>query len=178
MDRDELNERVYQCLQEIGVMIDDGDRGAMRDAGLTPAHFNLLRRLDRSPLDPVSAGQAPGEPGGRGAGPSGTVSGPDATGHTITRLAELTLCTRGNVTRLVQRLVDAGLVDIRSDRSDQRLVRVFLNETGAAHLAAAERGHVDLNTARFGEFTDGEAADLLDRLSALAVHLRKHLADR
>lgn len=151
MDRDELNERVYQCLQEIGVMIDDGDRGTMRDAGLTPAHFNLLRRLD---------------------------SGPDATGHTITRLAELTLCTRGNVTRLVQRLVEAGLVDIRSDRSDQRLVRVFLNEAGAEQLAAAERGHIGLNAARFGELTDDEVADLHERLSGLAVHLRKHLADR
>jgi MarR family 2-MHQ and catechol resistance regulon transcriptional repressor len=151
VDRRDLNERVYGLLREIGVLLDDGDRGVMRDAGLSPAHFNLLRQLDR---------------------------GPDATGRTITRLAELTLCTRGNVTRVVQRLVEAGLVEIRSDRSDQRLVRVFLTELGAQRLAVAERAHERLNAERLGEFTDEEVADLLSHLTALSQRLRKHLAER
>lgn len=151
MDRRDLNERVYGLLQEIGVLLDDGDRGVMRDAGLAPAHFNLLRQLDR---------------------------GRDATGRTITRLAELTLCTRGNVTRMVQRLAEAGLVEIRSDPSDQRLVRVFLTELGAQRLAVAERAHERLNAERFGEFTDEEVADLLSHLTTLSQRLRKHLAER
>lgn len=151
MDRGELNGRVYRCLQEIGVLLDDGDRGVMREAGLTPAHFNLLRLLER---------------------------GPDATGRTITRLAELTLCTRGNVTRVVQRLVEAGLVEIRSDRSDQRLVRVFLTELGAERLAVAEQAHARLNADRLAAFADDEIADLLSHLTALSERLRKHLAER
>lgn len=150
MDRKEVNEGIYRCLQEIGVLLDDGDRGVMREAELTPAHFNLLRLL-REDLDRV--------------------------GRTITRLAELSLCTRGNVTRLVQRLVEAGLVDVRSDQSDQRLVRVFLTKLGARRLATAEQAHAELNAERLGGFADHEIADLLSRLTTLAEHLRKHLAD-
>jgi DNA-binding MarR family transcriptional regulator len=151
VDREELNNRIYRCLQEITVLLDDGDRAAMRDAGLTPTHFNLLRVLE---------------------------SGPEAEGLTITRLAELTLCTRGNVTRVVQRLVEAGLVEIRSDRSDQRLVRVRLTEFGADRLDAAEHAHSQLNSDRLGDIGEDEIADLLARLTALTGHLRNHLADR
>ncbi|MFI7135077.1 MarR family winged helix-turn-helix transcriptional regulator [Nonomuraea sp. NPDC050153] len=151
MERGELNERLYRCLQEIAVLIDDGDRGAMHGAGLTPAHFNVLRLLE---------------------------SGPDVAGHTITRLAELTLCTRGNTSRLVQRLVTAGLVEIRSDSSDQRLARVVLSATGAEHLAAADREHTQLNATRFGEMTDSEIAELAETLSAVSRQLRKHLVNR
>ncbi|NUR94874.1 MAG: MarR family transcriptional regulator [Kribbellaceae bacterium] len=150
MNRADLAERICQTVQEIGVLLDDGDRGAMRAAGLTPAHFNLLRQL---------------EPDRR-------------TGRTVTRLAELTLCTRGNVTRLVQRLVEAGLAEIRPDPRDQRLVRVYLTPLGAARLATAETERAELNAARFAEFGDPAAADLLDHLTGLVQHLRKHLAQR
>jgi DNA-binding MarR family transcriptional regulator len=151
VDRAKLNENAYQCLQEIGVLIDDGDRGVMREVGLSAAHFQLLRLLE---------------------------FGPHATGRTITRLAELTLCTRGNVTRVVQRLVEAGLVELRSDRSDQRLVRVVLTEIGVQRLAAAEQAHARLNADRFGEFADKDIADLVSHLTALSERLRKHLAAR
>jgi DNA-binding MarR family transcriptional regulator len=149
MNRRAVHERVYSCLQEIGVLLDDGDRGIMRDEGLTPTHFNLLRQL-------------------------GTRS--NADGCTITQLAELTLCTRGNVTRLVQRLVEAGLVTVRSDSADQRLVRVELSELGADRLAAAKRAHAKLNAARLGGFHDDDISELLSRLEALADGLRRHLA--
>jgi len=149
VNRKAANDRVYRCLQEIGVLIDDGDRGIMRDQGLTPTHFNLLRQLETRS---------------------------DADGCTITRLAELTLCTRGNVTRLVQRLLEAGLVAVRSDSADQRLVRVVLTELGADRLAAARRAHAKLNAARLGEFHDDEIGDLLSRLEALTECLRRPLA--
>jgi DNA-binding MarR family transcriptional regulator len=151
VDRAELNDSVYRCLQEISVLTDDGDRGAMREVGLSPAHFQLLRLLEY---------------------------GPQVTGRTITRLAELTLCTRGNVTRVVQRLVEAGLVELRSDRSDQRLVRVVLTKIGVQRLAAAEQAHARLNAARFEEFADKDIADLVSHLATLSARLRKHLADR
>ena len=142
---------MYWCLREIGVLVDDGDRGIVRDTGLTPTHFNLLRLLEK---------------------------GPGGAGRTITRLAEMTLCTRGNVTRLVQRLVEAELVEVRSDRSDQRLVRVFLTQLGTARLKAAERAHHRLNADRLREFADDEIDDLLSRLTTLAQRLGKHLAER
>lgn len=150
MNRDDLAERVYQSVREASVLLDDGDRRAMREVGLTPAHYTILCLLDACP--------------------------DKAAGHTITRLAELMLCSRGNATRLVQRMAEAGLVESRSDPGDQRLVRVVLTESGAERLAAARQAHAQLNAARMADLSDTDLVKLSRLLTALTQYLRKHLA--
>jgi DNA-binding MarR family transcriptional regulator len=138
---------LYQRLQQIYVLLDDGDRRALRSVGLTPTHFNLLRLLD----------------------PSG------AQGRAVGRLAELMLCTRGNATRLVQRLTEAGLVRTAPDPADQRLVKVFLTATGAERLEAAHACHAQANAMRFAGLSTKEVQQLNDLAGTLASHLAKHL---
>ncbi|WP_051366757.1 MarR family winged helix-turn-helix transcriptional regulator [Hamadaea tsunoensis] len=138
---------LYRRLQQIYVLLDDGDRRALRAVGLTPTHFTLLGLLD-------PAGQA---------------------GVTVTRLAELMLCTRGNATRLVQRLVESGLVRTGPDREDQRLVKVYLTETGADRLAAAKAYHAAANRLRFSGLPEADLARLSELAGALADELGKHL---
>lgn len=145
-----LNDAVYRRLREIVVQLDDGDREEMRRVELTPSQANLLQLLE----------------------------GPDSAGHTITKLAELTLCTRGNTTRLVQRLVEQGLVEIRGDRADQRLVRVVLTPVGVRRIEAARAAHAELNAKRFSALSDVDMSALLAQLTALAEGLRTHLATR
>jgi DNA-binding MarR family transcriptional regulator len=144
VNRNRLEAELYRLLQEASVVLDDGDRAALQDAGLTPTQFNLLRQLE---------------------------SGPDAAGHTITGLAERILCTRGNATRLVQRLAESGLVELRADRSDQRLVRVVLTESGAGRLAEAERAHARLNADRFHALSTENLATLVATLTEVRDHL-------
>jgi DNA-binding MarR family transcriptional regulator len=98
---------IYHGLQQIYVLLDDGDRRALRAVGLTPTQYNLLLQVRAR------------------------------EGATITELSQVLLCTRGNITRLVQRLAQQGLVHCRGDERDQRLVRVSLTQQGALRLEEA-----------------------------------------
>lgn len=138
---------LYQRLQQIYVLLDDGDRRALRAVGLTPTHFTLLGFLD---------------PAGR-------------EGRTVGRLAELMLCTRGNATRLVQRLAESGLVRTAPDPGDQRLVKVFLTDRGAAQLSAARVRHAEANRARFAGLSTKEVQRLTELTATLAGLLAKNL---
>jgi DNA-binding MarR family transcriptional regulator len=138
---------LHQRFQQIYVLLDDGDRRALREVGLTPTHFTLLKLLDPEQRE----------------------------GRPVGRLAELMLCTRGNATRLVQRLAEAGLVRTAPDPADQRLVLVFLTGTGADRLAAARRCHALANAARFGGLSTKEVRHLEELTATLAEHLAKNL---
>lgn len=139
--------QLYQRLQQIYVLLDDGDRRALREVGLTPTHFTLLGFLDPARRE----------------------------GRTVGKLAELMLCTRGNATRLVQRLTESGLVRTAPDPADQRLVLVFLTDTGAQRLAAARRRHARTNAERFAGLSTKEVRQLEELTATLAGHLAKHL---
>ncbi len=82
------------------------------------------------------------------------------------------LCTRGNITRLVRRLVDADLVYTRSDRADQRLVWVVLTPLGRDRLVAARRVFTATNRQRFSHLP----GDDTERLYQLAGDLADQLA--
>jgi DNA-binding MarR family transcriptional regulator len=133
---------LYQRLQQIYVLLDDGDRRALRAIQLTPSQFNLLRMLGLQP-------------------------GRDMT---ITALSQALLCTRSNITRLVQRLEQAGLVQRSSDPADQRLVRITLSATGAQALSDAAHAHRQAVQRRLGSL-NAETQALLCRMSEQIVTL-------
>jgi MarR family transcriptional regulator, 2-MHQ and catechol-resistance regulon repressor len=149
-----LNE-IYQRLHKIYVLLDDGDRKALRAVGLSPAHYNLLRLL---------AGDAESE--------AGTVAR-----QSVSQLARIMLCTRGNVTRLVQRLAEAGLVHTGPDKSDQRMVWVYLTPLGRDRLAAADAAFVETNRRRFSRLSAEQLRQLHELTGDLADQLVKHRDD-
>lgn len=102
--------QIHQQFQQIYVLLDDGDRRVLRTVGLTPTQYRLLQQL------------AP----------------QTAKALTITQLSQVLLCTRGNITRLVRRMEQQGLVHCGADERDQRLVKVSLTPTGAARLEQAQ----------------------------------------
>lgn len=133
---------IYHQLQQIYVLLDDGDRRALRTVGLTPTQYNLLLKLDMRPDE----------------------------GQTITELSQVLLCTRGNITRLVRRLEQQDLVQCNGDDRDQRLVRVSLSPLGASRLKEAKVVHTSSVHRRLGAL-GGEAQQtlrsLMDRVAAL-----------
>ncbi|WP_344897194.1 MarR family winged helix-turn-helix transcriptional regulator [Actinomadura meridiana] len=54
----------------------------------------------------------------------------DGSGHTMTELAEFALLPAPTLTKVVDRLVSAGLVFRRVDEADRRRVLAFLSEHG------------------------------------------------
>ena len=113
---------LYHQLQQVYVLLDDGDRRALKAVGLTPTQYNLLLKLGVQPNE----------------------------GLTITELSQALLCTRGNITRLVQRLGQQGLVQCSGDSRDQRLVRVSLTATGEQRLTQAKVAHTSSVHRRLG----------------------------
>lgn len=106
---------LYHHFQTIYVLLDALDRHVFTKHELTPSQYNLLRHVEN------------GEP----------------AGLTITGLAAVLLCTRGNATRQVRRIEEQGLLTVRDDPDDQRLVRVFLAPLGRKRLKAARQAHTD-----------------------------------
>ncbi len=140
---------VYNLLQEVYVLLDDGDRRALSSADLTPTQYNLLSRLQDDVLK----------------------------GHTVTELSAQLLCTRGNITRLVQRLQNQNLVKVGSDSNDQRLVRVALTEEGLRRLGAARKAHETSLQRRIGVFDPQKLQQLSDLATELSMLLKLDLSN-
>jgi MarR family transcriptional regulator, 2-MHQ and catechol-resistance regulon repressor len=138
---------IYHRIQQIYVLLDDGDRRALRASGLTPTQYNLLSRL-RARVD---------------------------EGVTMSELAQLLLCTKGNATRLVQRLAQQGLVEVGGDAGDQRLVRVSLTSQGADRLAQARQAHNQAVERRFGSLPPQARQQLGELTQAVVASLTADL---
>jgi MarR family 2-MHQ and catechol resistance regulon transcriptional repressor len=139
---------VYHLFQKIYVLLDDGDRRTLGAVGLTPTQYNLLQRLGTE----VEAGA------------------------TITELAQVLLCTRGNITRLVRRLEKNGLVQVGGDSDDQRLVRVALTPAGAEQLSAARAAHAAAVRRRIGALDPAALQALAELTGTLVDVLEADLA--
>lgn len=145
-----MNPAAIQRLHEIHLLLEDGDRLALRPVGLTPTQVNLLRSVDEAE-------------GGE---------------MTVTQLARTLLCTRGNAARLVRRLGDSDLVATRGDERDQRLVRVSLTPEGRRRLAEA-RELLDAATERRVAALTPADARALERVSErLVAALRRDVAEQ
>jgi len=93
-------------------------RSAMRLAehGLSPVEFEVMIRLARSPMGLLR----------------------------MTDLSGQTSLTTSGVTRVVDRLVDRGLVARQACSTDRRTTYAVISDAGRDRLAAALPGHLDL----------------------------------
>lgn len=138
---------LYHQLQQIYVLLDDGDRRSLQPFNLSPTQYNLLLRL-----------------------------GTDIeSGLTMTELANQMLCTRGNITRLVQRCQEQQLVQTGSDANDQRLVRVALTPLGLEKCRAAQMAHQTAVQRRFQALAPTDQQNLLTLTQTLVTQLTTDL---
>ncbi|MBK8900045.1 MAG: MarR family transcriptional regulator [Anaerolineaceae bacterium] len=152
-----LDETLYRQFLTIFVLLDDGDRQTFKQIDLTTTQYNFLRTLANGTI-------------ANGTIANGTLADAAADNLTITELADKLLCTRGNVTRLVQRLSKSGLIHVGSDARDQRLVRISLTEAGQAKLAQAHQLHEASIQRRLAGLTPDQRQQLIE-LTATAVQL-------
>lgn len=133
---------IYNRLQQIHVLLDDGDRRSLTPLELTSPQYHALLHLSEA----------------------GT------NGLTVTELANRLICTRGNATRRAQVLATNGLVRIDNDPSDLRLKRVSLTPEGEALLNRAQDAHLDAVERRLGVLSETEQKQL-HRLTEKLVRL-------
>lgn len=96
----------------------------------------------------------------------------DEDGQMITRLAQLSLMEQSRLTRVVERMVDRGLVTRTGDDADRRRVRVWLDDAGrvlAAELVALAQAHEAQLLALIGAPEGRALKDALKHLNAAVV---------
>lgn len=141
---------IYNRLQKIHVLLDDGDRRSLDQIALSPSQYNLLQHL-------CDKGRE--------------------CGLTVGELAFWLICTPSNATRMVQRLEQQGLVTLHRNQKDRRLVWVTLTEVGRQRVADARAAHQASLARRFGKI-DLHELTTLDDLTRLVVDaLEQDLAE-
>ena len=141
---------LFQRLQELQLLVEDGNRRALARFEITPTQYQALRSLDRGP---------------RG-------------GMTVTQVADALLCTRGNATRLVRRLLDLGMVQTRSDEQDHRIVVVSPTALGKRTYRAADKVLQAAGARRLSGTSAKDRVLLEGLIDDLTVSLRRDLAEQ
>lgn len=78
------------------------------------------------------------------------------------------LMTKGNICVIVQKLEGQGLIERRSDPTDQRVYRLYLSDDGRRVLARIHPEHRALMATLLGGFTPDDEATLYSLLNRLA----------
>lgn len=136
---------LFTTLSRLGLLLDALQRECLEPHGLAFVEYSVLRLLQAEPRRRLS--------------PS--------------RLAERTVRTTGAMTKLVDRLEEAGLVERRADESDGRAVQVQLTAAGSRLANAASRAYTSRRERVLSALSEGEIAvtrESLDRLVGLLEH--------
>jgi DNA-binding MarR family transcriptional regulator len=112
--------------------------GPLKDAGLSPTQYNVLRIL-------------------RGAGPAGLA---------CREIAERMITRDPDITRLLDRLERQGLVERRREMHDRRVVTTRIRPAGLQLLKSLDRPVVELNRRRLGHLGPRRLRALIALLDA------------
>jgi len=96
----------------------------------------------------------------------------ESTPITMSQLTDRLLVSNGNLTGLVNRLVDDGLISRESDPEDRRAQRVVLIDRGREAFCEMAERHEALVNAQFAAMSDEDMATLLRLATRLDSALR------
>lgn len=136
---------LYNLLKELFLLLDDGDRRFLSNFNLTVPRYYVLFYLGEEP------------------------------GISSRRLAELLICDKSNITRLVRAMMAEGIVEKRPHETDGRTHRLFLTEGGMALRTAVLREHTAYTCRRMDCCTDEEQTLLGEYLYKLKQNLEAEL---
>ncbi len=136
---------LYNTLNEIFLLLDDGDRRFFGNYDLSSSRYYALFHLLEQP------------------------------GISFSDLSNLMLCDKSNITRIIKGLESEGLVIRRPHETDGRTLRLFLSEDGAALCKKAKAAHHHYNRERFSDLEENNKDNLLEGLQQLKSSLRARL---
>jgi DNA-binding MarR family transcriptional regulator len=94
-------------------------------------------------------------------------------GLTMSGLSELLLVSNGNVTAIVARLVEDGLVTRTRDRQDRRVLRVKLTAKGKRDFRSFAQAHEAWIERLLGDLADAEVNHLLGGLAKVKASIER-----
>jgi len=131
---------IEQAMSEIvrtARLLEDAAELLLKDHGISAAQYNVLRIL-------------------RGTGCDG-LGRNEIRGRLLARMPD--------VTRLLDRMEEAGLVRRERDSSDRRCVPTYLTEQGRALVDRLDEPIRELHQRHFGQFSEGELQQIVDLTS-------------
>jgi len=137
--------QTYNLLKDIFFLLDDGDRRLFGDFNLSVPRFYILWHLGNEP------------------------------GISSSRLSDLMICDKSNITRLSKGLEADGLVVRQPHESDGRALRLYLTELGETIRQQALQAHLQYNKERFSCCSNEEQATLQQLLLGLKESLTTQL---
>jgi putative acetyltransferase len=136
---------LYNTLNEIFLVLDDGDRRFFSNYDLSPSRYYALFHLLEQP------------------------------GISFSELSNLMLCDKSNITRIIKGLESDELVVRRPHETDGRTLRLYLSEKGQMLCKEATVAHHIYNQERFSDLEDIKKDNLLEGLQQLKSSLRSRL---
>ncbi len=133
---------VFVAMQRAADHLEQGLAQVLREHGLTLPQYHVLRSL-------------------RGAGPDGLTCGD---------IKARMLCHDSDVTRLLDRLVRAGLVSRGRSEHDRRAVRTHLTPEGEQRLAALDQPVADYHRRSLAHLEERRLKKLLAYLERVRHH--------
>jgi DNA-binding MarR family transcriptional regulator len=97
-----------------------------------------------------------------------------ADGLTMTELSESLMVSNGNVTGVVTRLIEDGLLSRTVDAADRRSASVRLTRKGRDSFLKTASVHEQWIDEMFADLTDSQVADLMKLLTMLRRSIEKH----
>jgi len=138
-------QKLYGLINEIYLILDDGDRRLLNDFNLSSTRFYALVHIGEQP------------------------------GISSSQLSQLLICDKSNATRVIKGLEAEGLVIRQPHETDGRSLRLYLTETGQALRDQAIEAHQRYNHNRFVELPPDEQESLTEGLQILKRSLRHSL---
>lgn len=128
-------------IQEVYVLLDDGDRRVLRQFQLNPTQYAALLLLA------------------------------EHNGVRLSDLSEYLLIDKSSTTRLVDRLSALGLVERIADASDRRVQRIVLTRQGREHLGVVRSAFTESVRRRWSTLDSTEHETLIRLLLKLRREL-------
>jgi DNA-binding MarR family transcriptional regulator len=138
-------QEIYTLLNEIYLILDDGDRRLLSQFSLTPPRYYVLVHIGNRP------------------------------GLSLSELSNLMLCDKSNATRIIRGLEAEGLVYRLPHETDGRSIRLYLSQTGQEVRKKAIEAHASYNQLRFDKADSLEQEELVEELLTLRRRLRDRL---
>lgn len=96
----DLYHSLYQSMKSLSLHLDDGERSLFTRYGLTTSRFYLLKHIFTHP------------------------------GISYIDLSDLMLCTKGNITRIIQGMMEDCLINRLENPQDRRSFQLYLSKSG------------------------------------------------
>lgn len=144
---DSVAHQEYRLIIDIYVYLDAFDRQLLRQFGLTPTQYNVLLHLD--PLD----------------------------GKQLVTLSDLQMVARSTISRVIDQMEAAGLVDRVTDPDDRRAQRVVLTPAGVELRTRVHEAHGTALADYLGGLTETEQTELLVLLRKMRSGLAANVGE-